>query len=288
MAAKRSRPDPNAEKYLLFVDTTIWLDFYRIKAKEGADELLRLVEHAKNRIIMTDQVQMEFMKNRQNQLLLMLEKFKSEEMTLPPILADRKAAQALRTQKKAMDESRTRLRKHVDRLLMDPGIHDPVFKLLNSLFSAPTDLTLCRPKDERNQIRELAEKRWKLGYPPRKPDDTSMGDAINWEWVVDCAIRRGGHVIIVSGDKDYGRAHGGQVFLNDWLKREYKERVPGRTKIVLTNHLSSAFSLMNVRVPKEVIVAEASIVQEEQTLSATATALEFSAVGDAYQAVKVP
>ncbi|MGE4043430.1 MAG: PIN domain-containing protein [Acetobacteraceae bacterium] len=279
MAAKRNRSDPDAAKFLLFIDTNIWLDFYRMEGAEGAAEALELIEHAKERIIITDQVQMEFLKHRQKTILLMLERFKSSEaMALPPIVADRKAAQAMRAQKKAMDERRLKLRRHVESILTNPATRDPVYRAMQSLFTEPGDLVLCRPKDERYAIRALAEKRWRLGYPPRKDDDTSIGDAINWEWVVNCASRRGGHVIIVSRDHDYGRPYNGQVFLNDWLLREYKERVPGRCKIVLTNRLSSALRRMDVQVSKVVIEAEGALVEASAHLSATARVLPVEAM----------
>jgi predicted nucleic acid-binding protein len=74
MGAKRSRPDRNADKYLLFIDTNIWLDFYRRDVKGSADGLLPLIDSARGRIIVTDQVKMEFMKNRQNTIVEVLER----------------------------------------------------------------------------------------------------------------------------------------------------------------------------------------------------------------------
>jgi hypothetical protein len=124
-----------------------------------------------------------------------------------------------------------------------------------------------------------------LGYPPRKDDDLSIGDAINWEWIVHYACRSSGHAIIVSRDHDYGRAYGGHVFLNDWLQKEFKERVRSRGKIVLTNSLSSALKLMDVQVSKEVIEAEAALVQASMTLSATAVIHEHAATSDAFEIV---
>jgi hypothetical protein len=47
--------------------------------------------------------------------------------------------------------------------------------------------------------------------------------------------------------------------------------VSGRSKVALVNRLSSAFKRMNVRVPKEVIEAKASIAQTSMTLLGTGT-----------------
>lgn len=263
MPPKRPPADPNAAKYLLFIDTNIWLDFYRLEASEKMLGALELIGHAHDRIISTDQVQMEFMKNRQNVLLLALEKFKAgDDVRVPPVIADAAAARTMKAAKKAMDDRRRLLRERVERILLDPARHDPVFKTLQGLFTDPSDLVLCRPKDERYAIGELAEKRWKLGYPPRKADDLSIEDAINWEWILDCASRRSGYIIIVSRDHDYGRIYNSQPYLNDWLQKEYRDRVGARKKIVLTNALHTALKLMNVQVPPEVVKAEQDLILE--------------------------
>lgn len=276
MAAKRTPADPNAAKYLLFIDTNIWLDFYRLEASEKMLGALPLIGHARDRLISTDQVQMEFMKNRQNVLLLALDKFKSsDDARVPPVIADAVAARTMKTAKKAMEDRRKLLKQRVERILLNPARNDPVFRTLQGLFADPTDLVLCRPKDERYAMREMAEKRWKLGYPPRKADDTSIGDAINWEWLLDCAIRRNGYVIIVSRDHDFGRAHNHQSYLNDWLQKEYRERVGSRKKIVLTNALHTGLKLMDVQVPPEVVKAEEELIHELPLVSATAPSVSW-------------
>ncbi len=159
-----------------------------------------------------------------------------------------------------MDDRRKLLKQRVERILLDPARNDPVFKTVQSLFTQPTPLILGRENEQRFGIRRLARKRWLLGYPPRKDDDLSIGDAISWEWVVECTRQGNGYVIIVSRDHDYGRLYNGQAYLNDWLQKEYRERVGRRSRIVLTNTLHSALKLMNVQVPPEVIKAEQNLV----------------------------
>jgi len=266
-SARRRVTGADASKYLLFIDTNVWLDFYRMEAEDALAKTLALIAPAKPRLITTDQVQMEFMKHRQKTVLDMLARLKpTEPVALPPIIVDKKAAQALKGQRQAMEQRRRKLRGQVENILLKPGTHDPVFRALQSLYTNPTDLVLCRPNDDRYRIRELAEKRWRLGYPPRKETDTSIGDAINWEWLVDCAKRRDGHVIIVSRDNDYGRTYEGQGYLNDWLQQEYKARVTGRSKAVLTQKLGDALKLMNVSVPEQVVEAEGRLLSVSATL----------------------
>lgn len=102
-------------------------------------------------------------------------------------------------------------------------------------------------------IRSAARKRFVLGYPPRKPGDTSIGDAINWEWIIHCAQAStdGHHVLIVSRDGDYGITFDGEPILNDWLRSEFKARVSRKRKIELTNKLSNALRKLD-----EIVQAE--------------------------------
>src|ERR1700720_3909675 len=47
-------------------------------------------------------------------------------------------------------------------------------------------------------------RRFLFGCPPRKKNDSSIGDAINWEWIVECANACQAEIHIVSRDTDYG------------------------------------------------------------------------------------
>ena len=55
---------------IVFIDTNIWLDFYRVRTRERA---LSILEHIRpdthGRFITTAQVEMEFKKNRQRVIL---------------------------------------------------------------------------------------------------------------------------------------------------------------------------------------------------------------------------
>src|SRR3954447_27077824 len=57
---RRRRP----KKWLLFVDTNVLLDFYRLPGESAKRQLATLEKHQAS-LIMTDQVWMEFLKNRQ-------------------------------------------------------------------------------------------------------------------------------------------------------------------------------------------------------------------------------
>lgn len=110
------------------------------------------------------------------------------------------------------------------------------------------NIILTEGKKIRKRVRSLAWKRFILGYPPRKKDDTSMDDAVNWEWIVQCAIDSGKNIIIASRDSDYGATYNDDPLLNDALHQEFKERVSKRRKILLTDRLTEAFKQASITV----------------------------------------
>ena len=54
---------------LIFIDTNILLDFYRIRKSDISLKYLNEIETYKDNLILTNQVEMEFRKNRQKVIL---------------------------------------------------------------------------------------------------------------------------------------------------------------------------------------------------------------------------
>ena len=124
-------------------------------------------------------------------------------------------------------------------------------------------MSLSKEKEQKKVLR-LAWRRFLLGYPPRKADDTSIGDAVNWEWVVDCAKRANADVVIVSRDRDYGvNLEGDHVYINDWLAQEFKERVSKRRNVTLTDRLSDGFKRVSIRVTRKEAADEERFLQRQ-------------------------
>jgi hypothetical protein len=119
------------------------------------------------------------------------------------------------------------------------------------------------------RVESQARRRFAFGYPPRKPGDTSLGDAINWEWIIECALKCGAskNIVIVSRDGDYGVVHDSAVILNDFLSAEFKERVSQKRRIVLTNRLTDAVKLLNEKVEEADVKEEQDIIEEEAEVS---------------------
>jgi len=131
------------------------------------------------------------------------------------------------------------------------------------LFKSNSPYNLNRESKKRFTIRRLARKRFCLGYPPRKSNDTSIGDSINREWIVQCAIDSGKDIIIFTRDNDYGVTHEDQSYPNDWLKQEFQQRVSQRRKILLTQKLSAGLKIVDVTVTEEMEKAEQQLIESQ-------------------------
>ena len=148
---------------LLFIDTNIFLDFYRATGSQDFKLLDRLKEIQVN-LITTLQVEMEFQKNRQK---LMQESFRKlalrERPEIPGLFANSKEATKLNAATKQIEKSLGALKKRLSAAMKAPAKYDPVYKAAKSVFSFKSEFNLDRTKEERHQIRELAQKRFLLG-----------------------------------------------------------------------------------------------------------------------------
>jgi hypothetical protein len=252
---------------LIFIDTNIFLDFYRVRGDTGGLSLLDHVETNRPAIITTGQVEVEFKRNRQRVVLESLKNFKGPDwgsLSAPAFLAEAKAIQALRKVRSTTDTQVKRMQKRIERVLRTPATHDRVYIVAQRLFRHASPYNLDRSKKIRLRIRSLARKRFALGYPPRKENDLSLGDAINWEWLIHCAVEsRCKRVIIVSRDSDYGVRHqkGGPI-LNDWLHQEFRERVSRQRELILTDRLAEGFKAASIAVTDAEVKAEKRLVTE--------------------------
>src|SRR5260370_15181252 len=113
-----------------------------------------------------------------------------QQMSRPGIFSDTKAIRAMAKAQKQAEKRVKGLRRRLVRALENPGVHDPVYKVCQRVFHKRDDISLSRDNVLRRVIRRNAFKRFLLGDPPRKKNDTSIGDAFNWEWIVHCATQR--------------------------------------------------------------------------------------------------
>jgi PIN domain len=246
---------------LLFVDANIWLDFYRVRNDTGL-RLLGHVEALADHLIVTYQLENEFKRNRQSVMLEGMQELKApQQIPRPGIFSDAAAARMIAKNVREADKRVKKLRERMVRALKNPAMYDPVYKSCQRLFQKTNDLTLRRDNPLRRIIRRRAFRRFLHGCPPRKRNDTSIGDAFNWEWMVYCATEQTADLVIVSRDSDYGiTIDNKDSYINDALRQEFSERVSRKRKLRLYSRLSDALKLFNVAVTAQEEESEAELV----------------------------
>ncbi len=254
---------------LVFIDTNILLDFYRYPRGSAILPVLEHIDKNHDKIITSTQVEMEYKKNRQKVIVSSMTEMKGpkwDSFKLPVILSGAQAAKSIENDRKDIEKQSKILLGKIESILRNPSNNDDVYKTAQRLFKSTSDLNLKRPDTRRFTIRNLAKKRFLLGYPPRKDSDVSIGDAINWEWVVYCAKEKNQDVVIVSRDTDYGCRFGNDMIINDWLAQEFKDRVNIRKKIILTDKLMEGFKLANISVKKKEVDDEKELLSQMDLL----------------------
>lgn len=257
---------PKKEHWLIFVDTNILLDFYRLGG-ESAKRQLKALERHKDILITGDQVRMEYLKNRQTVIVEAIRKLeKPSKVSYPPIITDYEPAKMMAKHLDHALGNHKKIHAKVERILRDPIRNDPVYQALNRIFDHESPYNLRRPDKKRFLVRSQARRRFALGYPPRKKGDTSIGDAVNWEWIIDCAINSDEkhNILIVSRDNDFGLSYGKETILNDWLKREFNARVGRKRKIELSNKLTDGLKLLNEKITPEDEKLEDEIIRSQE------------------------
>jgi len=235
---------------LPFIDTNIWLDFYRARTEAGLT-LLEHVERVADRLIVHYQLEMEYKRNRQSAILEGMQELKPPtHIPRPGLFSDAKAVRAMQSNLTAATDRVKSLKAKLKKVLADPAGQDPVYQVCQRLFHSDSKLVLPRNHPFRHIIRRRAFRRFLHGCPPRKRGDTSIGDALNWEWMLECALRNNAELVIVSRDGDYGVVFEGQAYVNDHLRHEFSERVSRQRKLLLYTKLSEALKHFAVPVTK--------------------------------------
>src|SRR6266404_3242511 len=203
-APKRKR-QRKSNPPLLFIDTNIFLDFYRARNDAGIS-LLSKIDTLHDKIITTCQVEMEFKKNRQKVISESVSSLKPPEFSLatPAFLSEAKTVELIKTHITDVKKRVQNLKARILSTLESPQAKDRIYQTMQRLFSNQNNLNLRHDTPEYRTVWRKALRRFLEGRPPRKKDDTSAGDAVNWEWIVLCIENHNRDVVIVSRDADYG------------------------------------------------------------------------------------
>src|SRR5712692_3409772 len=129
-------------EYLVFVDTNILLDFYRSK-NEASCRLLNHLNNLHDCLITTYQVEMEFKKNRQAVILESYNALKSpDSISAPAFFSEAKETKALSNNIKEAAKRIEVMKKRIRRVLLNPTVHDPVYKVAQRMFTDKTQFNL--------------------------------------------------------------------------------------------------------------------------------------------------
>ena len=210
---------------------------------------------------------MEFKKNRQEEILLSARNLAPPQgISIPAFLT---SVEANNLEKRLEEAQRLlkNIKKHLPLILEDPETYDPVYQICQEVFSKKDHICYGQGHTAWNEIQGAAQSRYRLGYPPRKSSDTSIGDAVNWEWIVHCAKTLKSNIAIVSRDGDYGRFYEEDGFLNDHLKREFSDRVGKEPKISLYRKLTVVLKDFHITVTKKEQQEENRIIQSSERAS---------------------
>jgi hypothetical protein len=222
---------------------------------------------------------MEYKRNRQSAILEGIQELKPpSSISRPGIFSDAVAVRAMQANIKEASAKVKALRTKLKKALENPTQYDPVYKICQRVFHANTPLVLTRNDKFRHTIRKRALRRFLHGCPPRKKNDTSFGDAFNWEWMIECALRNNGELVIVSRDADYGILFEEKAFINDHLKQEFSERVSTKRKIYLYTKLSDALKHFQIPITKAEEEEESHIIQTTPKLTTTGNSMTLSEI----------
>ncbi len=142
---------------LIFIDTNILLDFYRIRKTDVSLKYLEEIVKHKDIIISSSQVEMEFKKNRQKAILESInevKKINNVNVTVPAIISDAKAVKMIEKFKKDIDTQQKKIKDRIEKILIDPYLNDPVFQALQKVFHFNSPFILNRENKERFAIRK--------------------------------------------------------------------------------------------------------------------------------------
>jgi hypothetical protein len=116
---------------LLFVDTNIWLDFYRAQ-NEAYLGLLEKVEALKPKILVTHQLETEYKKNRQAVIIASIELLQAHRLKKVPSVGVLAQAKQFKMLGQDIDKANGRIKKLQDRLiamLAEPSKKDTLEKV---------------------------------------------------------------------------------------------------------------------------------------------------------------
>jgi predicted nucleic acid-binding protein len=200
----------------VFIDTNVLLDFFRMSSGdlEELDKLAQLARSGNIKLLVSDAVQDEFSRNRENVIAESLTQFKKSKFELhrPNIIRPHNESVELEQMNSRIRELTKTI---VDRVTAEAVACETTADMVVKKLFAATDTHTVDPK-----ILDAAVRRNTLRKPPGKKD--SCGDAIHWEWLLaHVSDNEDLHVISRDGDFESQLSKG---VLDPYLASEWARR----------------------------------------------------------------
>ncbi len=258
----------------VFIDTNILLDIYHLSGPdlEELRKLKKMVEKGKVELLVSKQVIDEFWRNRERVIADAMRKFRESKAAaqIPNIIRIYPEAKEL---KEAVDKVNEVVKQLADKARVD--IEADTLKsdeVIREIFSAIKVGAVSPSLIERAQLRS------DVGNPPGKKD--SLGDAINWEWLLEQEIEFwDDELIIISADGDY-ESELSKGKPKEYLLREWNDKNTG-CKLKLEKSLADFFKAKfpDIQLAEEIDKIEA-IERLEESGSFAATHKAISTLDD--------
>lgn len=254
---------------LLFIDTNILLDFYRAPQSDLSLEVFdKLLEHSST-LIISEQVEIEFNNNRKRVIDEYIKHIptKIDNIALAPVLLSNTVeAQKIKIEVENLKKDFKALKKTLRSILDSPDEKDKAYQKIIPFFNIDTDLNYKNAEAKlQDEIFLKAIKRFHRGMPPRKKDDLSIGDALNWEWCLHCCSEKDkANLIILSRDEDFAESpKDTKSPILKMLEEEFKSHVGDDFNVKLERSLTKALKDIQISLTE----AQANELDEIQKIS---------------------
>jgi predicted nucleic acid-binding protein len=223
----------------IFIDTNIFLDFYRAK-KDSLGILRELYQHSGS-IVFPSLVYDEFLRNRVKIIEQVINSLRNEK---PKYFTSAivEGLEVFEDLKKSRDEHRKYLDITISKLeeIKEDSKQDDVFLELSKLYKSEK----IEIYEHDDSIIHKAQRRHLLGQPPGT-DKVKICDEVIWETIL---ARIDDDIIIVSRDGTYKENH-------QYLSHEYEEKTDKKL-LKITDKISEGIKLLGETVPPEIIELE--------------------------------
>ena len=237
----------------LFIDTNIYLSFYQFSQDDIAElrKLSTMIKAKKITLLLTDQVRDEYFRNRESKINEAFKYFKDlkTKHDFPRLIHEYPQYKKM---KEHLRNYEIEYKSLIDLLISDIKEKKlPADQLIKELFDSSEIII-----HEQNQI-ETAKTRMMIGSPPGK--NGSLGDAINWEMLIDYSYASWDDLYFISSDKDYNSCLYENT-MNEYLRKEWQDKTS--TRIHYYNRLSAFFKdkfpdiQFNENIERQVLVNE--------------------------------